>query len=206
MKDQYKHFSKFYDSLIEPLNKGLRSIGMKMLPPKSGMKVLDIGCGTGAQLVQYQKVMCQVYGVDMSPSMLKQAKLKLGERADLREVNATKLPYKDNKFDMILLTTVLHEMVPLMRIRILAEARRVLVESGRILIIDFHPGPIKGLKGRIIKMVINIAEFFAGREHFRNSRQYLASGGIPALVDECKLEIEDYKIVSRGNFGIFVVK
>jgi ubiquinone/menaquinone biosynthesis C-methylase UbiE len=206
MKDDYKYFSKFYDSLIEPLNSGLRSIGMKMLPPKSGMKVLDIGCGTGAQLVHYQKVMCQVFGVDMSPSMLKRAKLKLGERADLREVNATKLPFPDKKFDIILLTTVLHEMVPLMRIRVLTEARRVLEESGRILIIDFHPGPLRGIKGRIIKTVINMAEFFAGREHFKNSRQYLASGGIPALIDKCKLEIEDYKIVSKGNFGIFVIK
>jgi ubiquinone/menaquinone biosynthesis C-methylase UbiE len=169
------------------------------------MKVLDIGCGTGAQLVQYQKVMCQVFGVDMSPSMLKRAKLKLGERADIRQADATKLPFPDNHFDMVLLTTVLHEMAPLVRLRVLNEARRVLKESGRILIIDFHPGPLKGVKGRIIKIVINIAELFAGREHFKNSRQYLASGGIPALIDECKLEIEDYKIVSRGNFGIFVV-
>lgn len=206
MKDSYKYFSRFYDSVIEPLNSGLRSIGMKMYPPRSGMKVLDIGCGTGAQLVQYQKVMCKVYGVDMSPSMLKRAKLKLGERANLKELNATKLPFPDSKFDIILLTTVLHEMVPLMRIRVLTEARRVLADTGRILIIDFHPGPLRGLKGRIIKIVINIAEFLAGRDHFKNSRQYLASGGIPALIDECKLKIEEYKIVSRGNFGIFVIK
>ena len=206
MKDSYKYFSKFYDSLIEPLNSGLRSIGMKMLPPKSGMKVLDIGCGTGAQLVQYQKVMCQVFGVDTSPSMLKRARLKLGERADIRQVDARALPYPDNHFDIILLTTVLHEMAPELRVKVLMQARRVLKESGRILVIDFHPGPLKAIKGRFYKIIINIAEFAAGREHFKNSRQYLASGGIPALIDECKLTIEDYKIVSGGNFGIFIIK
>jgi ubiquinone/menaquinone biosynthesis C-methylase UbiE len=206
MKDSYKYFSKFYDSLIEPLNSGLRAIGMKMLPPKSGMKVLDIGCGTGAHLVQYQKVMCQVFGVDTSPSMLKRAQLKLGERADLRLVNASTLRFPDNHFDIILLSTVLHEMAPEMRIKVLTEARRVLKESGRILIIDFHPGPLKPIKGWIYKIIINIAEFAAGREHFKNSRQYLATGGIPALIDECKLKIEDYKIVSGGNFGIFIIK
>jgi ubiquinone/menaquinone biosynthesis C-methylase UbiE len=206
MKDSYKYFSKFYDSLIEPLNSGLRSIGMKMLPPKSGMKVLDIGCGTGAQLVHYQKVMCRVFGVDTSPSMLKRAQLKLGEGADLRLVNASKIPHPDDYFDIILLSTVLHEMAPELRKEVLFEAHRVLKQSGRILIIDFHPGPLKPIKGWIAKIVINIAEFLAGREHFKNSRQYLATGGIPDLIDECDLTIENYKIVSGGNFGIFVIK
>ena len=206
MTDSYKYFSKFYDSLIEPLNSGLRSIGIKMYPPTSGMKVLDIGCGTGAHLVQYQKVMCKVYGVDTSPSMLKRARLKLGERAELQLIDASALPYPDSQFDIILLSTVLHELIPDTRIKILKQARRVLNDTGRIVIIDFHPGPLRGIKGRIIKMVINTAEFLAGREHFKNSRQYLASGGIPALIDECKLEIEDYKIVSKGNFGIFIIK
>ena len=206
MKDPYKKFSKFYDSLIEPMNSGLRSIGFKMLPPKSGIKVLDIGCGTGAHLVHYQKVLCQVFGVDTSPSMLKRARLKLGERADLRQVDASTLPYPDNQFDIILLSTVLHEMAPDLRVKVLTEAHRVLKESGRMLIIDFHPGPLKPIKGYIFKIIINVVEFMAGREHFKNSRQYLATGGIPALIDTCKLHIENYKIVSGGNFGIFIIK
>jgi ubiquinone/menaquinone biosynthesis C-methylase UbiE len=138
--------------------------------------------------------------------MLKRARLKLGERADLREVDASTLPYPNDKFDIILLSTVLHEMTPDLRINVLTEARRVLKETGRIVIIDFHPGPLKPIKGWIYKSIINIAEFLAGREHFNNSRQYLASGGIPALIDDCKLKIEDYKIVSGGNFGIFIIK
>ncbi len=206
MKDPYKNFAKWYDTLLEPMNSGLRAIGIKMLPPKPGMKVLDIGCGTGAHLVHYQKVQCQVSGVDTSPSMLERARLKLGEQEDLRLVNASTLPFPDNHFDIILLSTVLHEMPPDLRKNVLLEAHRVLKESGRILIIDFHPGPLKPIKGWIYRIIINIAEFVAGREHFKNSRQYLASGGIPALIDDCKLKIENYKIVSGGNFGIFIIK
>jgi ubiquinone/menaquinone biosynthesis C-methylase UbiE len=206
MRDPYKFYAKWYDSLIEPMNSGLRSIGFKMLPPKPGMKVLDIGCGTGAHLVHYQKVQCQVSGVDTSPSMLKRAQLKLGEQADLRQVNASTLPYPDDQFDIILISTVLHEMEPGLRKTVMLEAHRVLKKSGRILIIDFHPGPLKPLKGWLYRIIINIAEFFAGREHYKNSRQYLATGGIPALMDTCRLHIEDYKIVSGGNFGIFIIK
>jgi ubiquinone/menaquinone biosynthesis C-methylase UbiE len=206
MKDPYKNISKWYDSVIEPMNSGLREIGIKMLPPKPGMKVLDIGCGTGAHLVHYQKIQCQVSGVDTSPSMLERARLKLGEQANLTQVDASTLPFPDKNFDIILLSTVLHEMGPDLRKNVLLEAHRVMKDSGRIIIIDFHPGPLKPIKGWIYKIIINIAEFVAGREHFKNSRNYLANGGIPALIVSCQLQIENYKIVSGGNFGIFVIK
>ena len=206
MKDSYRFFSKFYDFVLEGWNSGLRSIGINMLPPKAGMTVLDIGCGTGSQLIHYQHRSCKVFGVDTSPSMLKQARLKLGEQAELYQVSGGNLPFTDNHFDIVLLSTVLHEMEPELRKSVLSEAHRVMKDSGRILITDFHPGPLKPIKGWFYKIIINIAEFIAGGEHFKNSRQYLASGGIPALIDACQLHIEDYKIVSGGNYGIFIIR
>ena len=64
MKDQYKNIANWYDRIFEPLNSGLRNIGMKMYPAKTGMDVLDIGCGTGAHLKLYQKENCNIYGID----------------------------------------------------------------------------------------------------------------------------------------------
>jgi ubiquinone/menaquinone biosynthesis C-methylase UbiE len=206
MKDSYRFFSKFYDFVLEPWNSGLRSIGLNMVPPKVGMNVLDIGCGTGSQLFYYQRIPCKVFGVDTSQSMLKRARLKLGDQAELYQVSGGNLPFTDNHFDIILLSTVLHEMEPELRKSVLSEAHRVMKDSGRILITDFHPGPLKPIKGWIYKIIINIAEFIAGSEHFKNSRQYLASGGIPALIDACRLHIEEYKIVTGGNYGIFIIK
>jgi len=38
--DPYKKVTKIYDRLFEPMNSGIRAIGMKMYPPFEGMTVL----------------------------------------------------------------------------------------------------------------------------------------------------------------------
>ncbi|NIV98166.1 methyltransferase domain-containing protein, partial [Candidatus Saccharibacteria bacterium] len=157
MKDPYKRFSGWYDTIFEPLNSGLRAIGMKMFPAQAGMKVLDIGCGTGAHLRLYQNAGCEVFGIDTSPSMFEQANEKLGEEANLHFGDASNMPYPDNQFDLIVSSTVLHEMPPEVRSDVLEEAKRVLRKGGHILLIDFHTGPFKPLKGWFYKSIITIA-------------------------------------------------
>ena len=92
------------------------------------------------------------------------------------------------------------------REEVLEEAKRVLKSDGRILLIDFHPGPIKKLKGVYSKIIITISEVLAGREHFRNYRHFIKNEGLPGLIDSMGFNIEDQKIVSGGNFGIFLLK
>ena len=202
MKDPYKRFAGSYDTIFEPLNSGLRSIGLKMLPPNPGMKVLDIGCGTGAHLKLYQKAGCEIYGIDTSPSMFEQAKQKLGEDANLHFGDASKMPYPDSQFDLITSSTVLHEMPPEVRSNVLGEAKRVLKKNGHILLIDFHTGPFKPLKGWFYKSIITIAEISAGREHFRNYRQFMKTGGLSTLIEKHRLIVVKEKILSGGNMVI----
>jgi ubiquinone/menaquinone biosynthesis C-methylase UbiE len=206
MKDPYKRFSGWYDTIFEPLNSGLRAIGMKMFPPQTGMKVLDIGCGTGAHLNLYQKAGCEVYGIDTSPSMFEQAKQKLGEEAYLHFGDASKMPYDDNLFDLITTSTVLHEMPPEVRSNVLDEAKRVLKEDGHILLIDFHIGPFKPLKGWFYKSIITIAEISAGREHFKNYRQFMRTGGLATLIEKHGLSVAKEKILSGGNMVIYLLR
>jgi ubiquinone/menaquinone biosynthesis C-methylase UbiE len=206
MKDPYKKIAKWYDSIFEPLNSGLRQIGLNMHPVRVGMDVLDIGCGTGAHLKIYQQEKCHVYGIDLSDSMLKVARSKLGEDADLRRCDATKTPFKENKFDLILISTVLHELSHQIRLDVLTEVKRILKNDGRLLLIDFHPGPLKKIKGFYSKIIIIIAEVAAGREHFKNYRHFIKIGGLPNLIESCGFVLKDKKIVSGGNFGIFLME
>jgi len=206
MKDQYKNIANWYDRIFEPLNSGLRMIGMKMYPAKAGLDVLDIGCGTGAHLRLYQKEKCNIFGIDLSPAMLKVARQKIGDAAELKLGSATDTDFTDNKFDLILSTTVLHELSQQVRIDVLNEAKRILKNDGRILLIDFHPGPLKKLKGVYSKIIITIAEILAGREHYKNYRHFMKHGGLPGLVKTTGFEVEDQKIVSGGNFGVFLLR
>ncbi len=204
--DPYKKNAKLYDTFIGPLTSGLRALGMKMFPPREGMAVLDVGCGTGIHLELYQKVGCNVYGIDQSPSMLQVARNRLGESANLYMGDASNMPYQDKEFDLIVMSTVLHEMPRAVRSAVINEAKRTIKEDGRILLIDFHPGPIRPLKGWLYKSIITFIEFAAGGEHFKNYRDFIANKGLPAIASARGLSVDKEKIVSGGNIALFLLR
>jgi demethylmenaquinone methyltransferase/2-methoxy-6-polyprenyl-1,4-benzoquinol methylase len=204
--DPYKKIAKLYDAFIGPLTSVLRAIGMKMFPPREGMDVLDVGCGTGIHLELYQKAGCNVYGIDQSPSMLQVARNRLGESANLYMGDASNMPYPDKEFDLIIFSTVLHEMPRSVRSAVISEAKRTLKEGGRILLIDFRPGPIRPLKGWLHKTIITFLEFTAGREHFKNYRDFITNKGFYTLISTNGLLIDQEKIVGGGNIALLLLR
>jgi ubiquinone/menaquinone biosynthesis C-methylase UbiE len=84
--------------------------------------------------------------------------------------------------------------------------KRVLKNSGRILLIDFHPGPIRPFKGWLTKLIIFLSEVAAGREHFRNYRHFMTIKGLPALITEHALVVEKQRIVSGGALALFLLR
>ena len=111
-KDPYRSVAGIYDRLFESMNEGLRMVGFRLYRPKDGMHILDVGCGTGSHLELYQRFKCHFYGLDLSASMLGVAREKLGDSAQLVEADASEMPYKNEKFDLILCMLSLHEMSP----------------------------------------------------------------------------------------------
>lgn len=205
-RDPYRAYAGWYDRLFEPMNRGLRVLGLRLFLPKPGMKILDVGCGTGAHLELYRRFQCSLFGIDSSPSMLEIARARLGQAAELRLGNAADLPYPSGEFDLVLSMLCLHEMKPQDRTTSVEEIKRVLDPSGRIVLIDHHPGPIQPLQGWITKAVVLLAEAAAGREHFRNYRQFMASHGLPALVERCALTADKTRIVAGGALAIMLLE
>jgi demethylmenaquinone methyltransferase/2-methoxy-6-polyprenyl-1,4-benzoquinol methylase len=206
MKDPYKRTARFYDSLVEPPNAVLRKIGLEICPPRAGMKVLEVGCGTGTNLSLYDEAGCDVFGIDLSPAMLEVARHKLGEHADLRLADAAQMPYADDSFDLVVAFLTLHEMPTATRNAVMNEMVRVVNRGGRLLLIDFRSGPIRFPKGWLFKGLIVSMEVAAGREHFHNYRDFLAREGLEGLISAHGLSVETQKVVSAGNMHAYVAR
>ena len=204
-EDPYRRIAQIYDRLFEPVNGGLRVLGLRMFPPFEGMTVLDVGCGTGIHLERYQKTGCDVFGIDLSPAMLEVARERLGENANLLLADASDMPFSDDQFDLVIMTTVLHEMPQSVRSAVIHEAKRVLKEDGRLLLIDFHTGPVRPLKGWLYKGAITLVEFIAGGEHYKNYRFFLANNGLPGLIASHGLSVDKERIVAGGNMALFLL-
>jgi ubiquinone/menaquinone biosynthesis C-methylase UbiE len=206
VKDPYQKFAAHYDRFIGPLIDGLRHIGMKMYPAKPGMKVLEVGCGTGTNLMLYRQAGCFVYGIDRSPSMLEIARTKLGEEAEVQLGDALNMPYQDDFFDLVMAMFALHEMPGEIRPLVMREMIRVTKQEGRILIMDYHPGPIRFPEGWIYKAIMIFFEKAAGRDHFSNYRDFLSRNGLPGLIENQKLVLDKEKIIIAGNIAFFLIK
>lgn len=205
MKDPYRNYAGIYDRLFDSMNKGLKLVGIRMFRPSKGMSILDVGCGTGSHLELYQRYKCNLYGLDLSPSMLEIARERLNGSAQLDLGDASDMPYEDGKFDLVISMLSLHEMFPETRSAVLNEIKRVLKEDGRLLLIDFHPGPYQPLKGWISKTIIFFSELAAGRVHFKNYRQFIATKGLPTLISQHQMKKEKQSILAGGTFEVCLV-
>ncbi len=204
-EDAYRHVARWYDQIFGKMNAGLRGIGLKMFPPRDGMQVLDVGCGTGIQLASYQQAGCRVTGIDASPAMLQVARSRLGTGASLTLGDAARMPYPDHTFDLVLAATVVHEMAPRDREAALGEMKRVLRPGGRILLIDFTSGRARPVRGWATRGVIAVSELAAGRKHHGNYRDFMTHGGLPPLLGAQRLSIDQRKIVSGGTIGVYLL-
>jgi ubiquinone/menaquinone biosynthesis C-methylase UbiE len=201
-KVAYAKSAKWYDIVIEPLVRTLRVTGLTMLPPRQGMSVLDIGCGTGSHLDLYQKAGCKTVGIDLSPTMLNVARKKLDA---LTLGDASRIPFPDESFDLVTATLIFHEMPAALRSPVIGEAKRVVKKSGRLFITDYHPRTTRSLEGWYSKAFITCIEFLAGGEHYRNYRDFMANAGLAPLITENGLLVDKQMTVYGGTIGLYLL-
>ena len=105
----------------------------KHLPAEHGERMLDIGCGTGYNLIFFQDYF-DGYGGDLSGDALffaKKRNLKKLVQADARH-----LPFKDGSFAFISLLDVLYHKKIESDVSVLREVHRILNKDGLLLITD----------------------------------------------------------------------
>ncbi len=149
------------DSLKRPL---IQQAGLK-----SGLRALDIGCGTGSLTLLLKKLhpAVEVVGLDPDPKALAIAKRKAqraGLAIQLDQGFSDGLPYPDASFDRVFSSLMFHHLKSEEKAATLREVRRVLRPGGSLHLLDFGP-PRSGLS-RAVAHVLHHAEHL--RDNFED--------------------------------------
>jgi ArsR family transcriptional regulator len=113
-----------------------RALG-HLLPP---LRVADIGCGEGYLTIEASRWASRVIAVDRSEAVLKKARA-LATRRRVRNIvwkrgDLDRLPLRDESVDVALLSQALHHAAD--PAHAVAEAARVVVAGGRVLVLDLR--------------------------------------------------------------------
>ncbi len=144
LQGYYRWHARIYDLTRWAFLFGRRglveTVARRLEPPSY---VLEIGCGTGRNLLDLAKAFpeARLLGLDLSPDMLERARTKLGrfgERIELRH-----RPYDgpvadgDGKFDLIVISYALSMINPGFD-EVIARCREDLRPGGAVAVVDFH--------------------------------------------------------------------
>ena len=126
-----------------------------------GMRVLDLGCGTGTLTILIKQTYpeANVVGLDGDPTVLEIARSKANQAGviiTLDQGMAFQLPYPDNSFDRVLSSLVIHHLITTDKQRAMHEIYRVLRPGGELHIVDF--GKPRHIYAQLISLVMQRLE------------------------------------------------
>lgn len=105
-------------------------------------KVLEVACNMGTTAIEIaQQFGCQVIGIDLDEEALEKAQQnikehKVEELVQVQRANATKLPFEDNSFDIIINEAMLTMLPQEAKEKAIREYLRVLKPNGLLLTHD----------------------------------------------------------------------
>jgi ubiquinone/menaquinone biosynthesis C-methylase UbiE len=145
LEEGYSTWAEVYDTCLNPsLVSGERALRALLPKRLKNKKILDVGCGTGRWAKYLIGKNAQVYGIDISKSMLAVARKKV-PTADLMVAYANKLPFKNNEFDLAISTLAFDHIKNTKPA--LKEVARVLKPNSLFFLSMIRPDRIEGIKG-----------------------------------------------------------
>jgi ubiquinone/menaquinone biosynthesis C-methylase UbiE len=158
---------------------------LKALPQVKGMRVLDLGCGTGALALRLAELGASVTGVDASQGMLEVARSRAEKREDLEFIlsGAESLPLEDGYVDLAISSIAFHHFEDAGAA--LREVLRVLKPGGGFHVCDMCG---EGLLGR--------ASLRYGRIVGTDYR-YLSRKELSGLMEEAGFSVQEPSLLRR---------
>jgi SAM-dependent methyltransferase len=191
-----------YRQFIDPSLAGIRKRIAKIVP--AGSSVIDVGCGTGDQLLHIADKIVHGVCIELSETMVKtgrkQAKRQGAGHCEFQLADATDLSHlEDQSFDFAMSSMVIHEMPEEKRIPVLKEMKRL---GKQLILVDWiNPQPSNW---RLVGT--HMVEFMAGWEHYSGFRSFMKQGGMPKLIEAVGLETIETQITTKGTIQLWLCK
>jgi phosphatidylethanolamine/phosphatidyl-N-methylethanolamine N-methyltransferase len=134
----YELLAPVYDFVFDWIFAPGRTAAIEQLALQRGDSILEVGIGTGLNLLLYPAT-CRLTGIDLSQEMLDKAVERVQTLAMpnviLKVMDATSMSFADNEFDKVVATYTISAVPD--PVAVLREMRRV-VKPGGILVILNH--------------------------------------------------------------------
>lgn len=134
----YDRLAKVYDFFFGAILQPGRERAVESIHSRPGLRVLEMGIGTGLTAPLYSRDW-SVVGVDLSSAMLLQARKRIAElgledSVRLLRSDGARLPFDDESFDVVLVPYVMSTVPD--PIGVGRELRRVCRPSGQIILLN----------------------------------------------------------------------
>jgi ubiquinone/menaquinone biosynthesis C-methylase UbiE len=154
-----KMSGRFYNLLLEQV---------ELFP---GVKVLDVGCGTGTVLHRMADI-CKIngYGIDAEENMISEAKRKCSDM-NIQISRCENTPFENDFFDILTVCMAYHHFAD--RAGFAKEAARILKPGGRLYIADPHlPFIIRKIMNGFFKLLNVAGHFNSPYELYKHFSKY----------------------------------
>ncbi len=192
-------FAKFYDRCSNwgGFGEAFRERIVDAASLKPGESVLDCGCGTGTLAVVAKRRVGpegSVQGIDLSRDQLEVAEENArseGLEIEFQEGSIDELPFREDSFDAIFSTLMLHHVPRGVKEAAFREMKRVLRPGGRIVIVDFGPPKHSWAWAPLAPFILILMAFKESRDNLFNR--------LPGMMSDAGLRITEHRMVKAAT-------
>ncbi len=144
-----EEMSQFFASRLDGFDEHMRKIEgadefyrftAEQLPREPESTVLDLGCGTGLELEEYQKInpAAHITGIDLSAELLAELEKKFpGKKLELIQGSYFDVPLGINRFTAAVSVESLHHFKPERKLNLYKKLHAALAENGFFILTDY---------------------------------------------------------------------